>query len=59
MELREITGLDEDRNPTTIKLPIHGVVTQALLNLDYSNGAISNRDAKDQLARLCLHCVSY
>ena len=55
MELREIDGFDEDGNPTTIKLPTPGVIKQALLNLDYSNGAISNRDAQDQLAdQFCL-----
>ena len=55
MELNELNGFDEDRNPITIKLPIHRVVTQALLKLDYSNGAISNSDARNQLAnQFCL-----
>ena len=55
MELREIDGFDEVGNPTTIKLPTLNVVRQALLNLDYSNGAISNIDAKNQLAdQFCL-----
>ena len=55
MELREITGFDENRNPTTIKLPTRNVIKMALLNLDYSNGAISLMDAKNQLAdQFCL-----
>ena len=55
MELREITCFDEDGNLTTIKLPTPGIIRKALLNLDYSNGVISNRDARDQLAdQFCL-----
>lgn len=55
MELREITGFDEDGNRITIKLPTLGVIRKALLNLDYSNGAISLMDAKSQLAdQFCL-----
>lgn len=55
MELREIDGFDEDGNPTTIKLPTPGVIRKALLNLDYSNSAIANMDARDQLAdQFCL-----
>ena len=55
MELREIDGLDQDGNRITIKLPIPSVIQQALLNLDYSNGAISTLDAQDQLAdQFCL-----
>ena len=55
MELREITGLDQDANRITIKLPNHNVIKTALLNLDYSNGAISLMDAKSQLAeQFCL-----
>ncbi|MYB95324.1 hypothetical protein F4Y43_15870 [Candidatus Poribacteria bacterium] len=55
MELREIDGLDQDGNRITIKLPIPSVIQQVLLNLDYSNGAISTLDAQDQLAgQFCL-----
>ena len=55
MELREIIGLDQDGNRITIKLPTPRVIRKALLNLDYSNGAISTLDAQDQLTdQFCL-----
>lgn len=55
MELREISGFDEDGNLMTINLPIPRVIRMALLNLDFSKGTISNMDARNQLAdQFCL-----
>ena len=55
MELNEIDGFDGDRNPTTIQLPVLRVVKQALLALDYSQGALENQMAANQLAdQFCL-----
>ena len=55
MKLQEMTGFDRDGNPTTIWLPAYHIVKQALLNLDYSSGAIENQDAAHQLAeQFCL-----
>ncbi len=55
MELHELNGFDRNGNPTTIKLPTLSVIRKALLNLDYSNGAISNINARNQLAdQFCL-----
>ena len=50
MKLQEMTGFDRDGNPTTIWLPAYHIVKQALLDLDYSSGAIENQDAAHQLA---------
>ena len=50
MKLQEMKGFDRDGNPTTIWLPVYDIVKQALLNLDYSSGAIENQDAVHQLA---------
>ena len=55
MELNEINGFDGDRNPITIQLPVPRVVKQALLTLDYSQGALENKMAANQLAdQFCL-----
>lgn len=55
MELAEIDGFDRERNPTTIQLPVYRVVKQALLALDYSQGALENQMAANQLAdQFCL-----
>ena len=55
MKLQEMKGFDRDGNPTTIWLPVYHIVKQALLNLDYSSGAIENQDAAYQLAeQFCL-----
>ena len=55
MELNEIDGFDKDGNPTTIQLPVLRVVKQALLALDYSQGALENQMAANQLAdQFCL-----
>ena len=55
MELNETDGFDGDRNPTTIQLPVLRVVKQALLSLDYSQGALENQMAANQLAdQFCL-----
>ena len=55
MELNEIDGFDGDGNPTTIQLPVLRVVKQALLALDYSQGALENQMAAKQLAdQFCL-----
>ena len=55
MELNEIDGFDRDGNPTTIQLPVYRVVKQALLALDYSQGALENQRAANQLAdQFCL-----
>ena len=55
MELNKIEGLDKDGNRTTIQLPVHPVVKQALLALDYSQGALENKIAANQLAdQFCL-----
>ena len=55
MELNEIDGFDGDGNPTTIQLPVLRVVKQALLSLDYSQGALENQMAANQLAdQFCL-----
>ena len=55
MELNEIDGFDRDGNPTTIQLPVPPVVKQALLALDYSQGALENQMAANQLAdQFCL-----
>ena len=50
MELNEIDGFDGDGNPITIQLPIPRIVKQALLALDYSQGALENQMAANQLA---------
>ena len=51
----EIDGFDGDGNPTTIQLPVLRVVKQALLALDYSQGALENKTAAKQLAdQFCL-----
>ena len=55
MELTEMDGFDRDGNPTTIQLPVLRVVKQALLALDYSQGALENQMAANQLAdQFCL-----
>ena len=55
MELTEKDGFDRDGNPTTIQIPVPGVVKQALLTLDYSQGALENKRAANQLAdQFCL-----
>ena len=55
MELAEMNGFDRDGNPTTIQLPVYRVVKQALLALDYSQGALENQMAANQLAdQFCL-----
>ena len=55
MELTEMNGFDRDGNPTTIQLPVLRVVKQALLALDYSQGALENQMAANQLAdQFCL-----
>ena len=58
MELNEINGFDGDGNPTTIRLPVSRVVKQALLALDYSQGALENQMAANQLADQ-FSCLSY
>ena len=55
MELTEMNGVDGDGNPTTIQLPAPHIVKYALLDLDYSQNALENQEAADQLAeRFCL-----
>ena len=55
MELTEMNGFDGNGNPTTIQLPVLRVVKQALLALDYSQGALENQMAANQLAdQFCL-----
>ena len=55
MELAEMNGFDRDGKPTTIQLPVYRVVKQALLALDYSQGALENKKAAKQLAdQFCL-----
>ena len=55
MELTEMNGFDRDGKTTTIQLPVPRVVKQALLALDYSQGALENQMAANQLAyQFCL-----
>ena len=55
MELTEMHGVDRNGNSTVIQLPSSRIVKQALLALDYSQGALENQMAANQLAdQFCL-----
>ena len=54
MELTCVTGT-YNRRAVETSLPVASIIRQALLNLDYSQGAISNETAAKQLAeQFCL-----
>ena len=54
MEMTVVNGTYNGER-TEASLPVNPIIKQALLNLDYSQGAIRNQDAANQLAdQFCL-----
>ena len=54
MEMTVVNGVYNGER-AEVSLPINPIIKQALLNLDYSQGAIRNQDAANQLAdQFCL-----